>query len=387
MAASPARPPRHARAVGHRHGDEAAPRAPPTPARRCATGPATGGRCGPSTRRATRSRWAAPAQFGTALGAAWDALPVWASSPPGGKSSGWAFLRGSVRISTSRSSPRPSTRPARPPSRPASTCSGCRSTATVLGVGPARPPDPVTGTEYSAWDVTRALTPGNDTFGALAYAASTRGFQLELVVEYKDGTRQAWGTRSDWQALDGGAVYPAAGSVSPRTTPRRWRTWTREHYPFGLRHPRLPRPRRAGRRAAVQGGDHGLTPLPPPTCTPSARKPVKVTTLGPGQYLLDFGATQVGGLRLTLDGTAGREGDGSGHGEVLSGPKSVQYQLSAGHVHDDTWTLRAGTADPAVLGIPRLPLRGGHQYAAADDRHQHRRPGPGLPGPAVASRR
>jgi len=44
------------------------------------------------------SRWAAAAQFGTALGAAWAARPVWARAPAGGKSSGWAFLRGSVRV-------------------------------------------------------------------------------------------------------------------------------------------------------------------------------------------------------------------------------------------------------------------------------------------------
>jgi hypothetical protein len=44
------------------------------------------------------SQWAQPSQFGTALAAAWDALPIWSRTPVGGTDSGWAFLRGNVKI-------------------------------------------------------------------------------------------------------------------------------------------------------------------------------------------------------------------------------------------------------------------------------------------------
>src|SRR5262249_13837887 len=42
--------------------------------------------------------WSVPAQFGTALGAPWAGLRVGAKARAGGKSSGWAFLRGTVPI-------------------------------------------------------------------------------------------------------------------------------------------------------------------------------------------------------------------------------------------------------------------------------------------------
>ncbi|HEY6786765.1 MAG TPA: hypothetical protein VI365_05595 [Trebonia sp.] len=35
-----------------------------------------------------------------------------------------------------------------------------------------------------------------DTFGALAYTPADQRFELEVVVEYADGTRQVWGTGS-----------------------------------------------------------------------------------------------------------------------------------------------------------------------------------------------
>jgi hypothetical protein len=72
-----------------------------------------------------------------------------------------------------------------------------------------------------------------------------------------------------------------------------------------------------------------------------AHKPVKITPVGPGRYLLDFGVTQVGGLRLTLDGTAGEQVHILS-GEMLSRPDTVQDKLSTGDTYDDTWTLRAG---------------------------------------------
>src|ERR1700722_12936076 len=288
------------------------------------------------------SQWSAPAQFGTALGSTWDVLPVWAASPPGGKSSGWAFLRGNVWIyhkpvlAATVYATGTSTEPAR------QYVFRLSLNGTVLGVGPVRPPDPVTVTEYSAWDVTSALKPGSDAFGALAYATSTPRFQLELVVQYKDGTRQTWGTGQNWQAMDGGAAYPAAGSVSPGYYSAPVEDLDAEHYPFGFDTPGYRPAAAAGwHHASVRAPIAGLIPDPAANVTLAAHQPARVTELGPGRYLLDFGVTQVGGLRLTLDGAAG-EKVRIRSGEVLSGPDAVQYKLSAGDVYDDTWTLRAG---------------------------------------------
>jgi hypothetical protein len=288
------------------------------------------------------SQWAAPAQFGTALGAAWDALPVWAREPPGKASSGWAFLRGSIRISgkpvlsATVYATGTSTEPAR------QYVFRLSLNGTVLGVGPVRAPDPVTETEYSAWDVTSELRSGANTFGALAYSAVHASFQLELIVQYKDGTRQEWGTGPNWRGLDGGAVYPAAGSVSPHYYAAPVEDLDARRYPFGFDTNGFKPSAQAGWTPAVTRATlTGLTPDPAANLRLAAHEPVKVTALGPGRYLLDFGVTQVGGLRLTLDGTAGKKVRILS-GEVLSGPGSVQYTLSAGDTYDDTWTLRAG---------------------------------------------
>ena len=288
------------------------------------------------------SQWAAPAQFGTALGAAWDAAPVWARHPPGRGSSGWAFLRGSIRVyrkpvlAATVYATGTSTEPAR------QYVFRLSLNGTVLGVGPVRPPDPATETEYSAWDVTSALRTGANTFGALAYSDSHPSFQLELIVQYKDGTRQVWGTGPNWRGLDGGAAYPAAGSVSPQYYAAPVEDLDAQRYPFGFDTPGYQPAAAAGWTAAVsRPAIAGLTPDPAANMLLTAHKPVKVTALGPGRYLLDFGVTQVGGLRLTLDGTAG-ERVRILSGEVLSRPGSVRYKLSAGDTYADTWTLRGG---------------------------------------------
>jgi alpha-L-rhamnosidase len=288
------------------------------------------------------SPWAKPSQFGTALGGTWDVQPVWARPPAGGKSSGWAFLHGSLRID-------------RKPVLAATVYATGLSTerarqyvfrlslnGTVLGDGPVRPPDPVTETEYSAWDVTSELRAGVNAFGALAYSAAHPAFQLELVVQYKDGKRQVWGTGPNWKGLDGGGAYPAAGSISPQYYSAPVENLDAERYPFGFDTPGFTPSAAAGwTPAVVRPAVSGLTPDPAANLRLAAHRPVKITALGPGRYLLDFGVTQVGGLRLTLDGKAGQQVRILS-GEVLSGPGSVRYKLSTGDTYDDTWTLRAG---------------------------------------------
>ncbi len=288
------------------------------------------------------SEWAAAVQFGTALGPAWDALPVWAGRAPGTQPSGWAFLRGSVQvkhkpvIAATVYATAGSTEPAR------QYVFRLSLNGTVLGVGPVRPPNPQTQNEYSAWDVTKAIKAGTDTFGALGYTSSDRRFQLELVIEYADGQRQVWGTGQGWQGMDGGAVYPAAGSISQLYYNAPVENLDAERYPFGFDTPGFHPTAADGWRTVVRAAPlPGLTPTPAANLQLAAHKPVKVTALGSGRYLLDFGVTQVGGLRLTLDGTAGQKVRIQS-GEVLAGPGSVQYKLSAGPVYDDTWTLRAG---------------------------------------------
>ena len=103
--------------------------------------------------------------------------------------------------------------------------------------------------------MTSALRAGADTFGALAYSAAHPGFQLEVVVQYADGTRQAWGTGPGWRGLDGGGAYPAAGSVSPLNYAAPVEDLNAGRYPFGFDTP--------GFRPAVAAGWTPSSPGPP----------------------------------------------------------------------------------------------------------------------------
>jgi hypothetical protein len=288
------------------------------------------------------SQWSAPAQFGTALGATWQTRAIWARTPPGGTSSGWAFLRGQLAIhdkpieAATVYATGGSTEPTR------QYVFRLSVNGQVVGVGPARPPDPATQSMYSGWDVTKLLRAGTDSFGALGYSPRHSYFQLELVVQYKDGERQVWGTGKTWKGLDGAGAYPDAGSISPHYYTAPVENLDAERYPAGFDTPGYQPTAAAGWTPAVGKTPIGaLTPDTAGNMTLAAHKPVKITALGPGKYLLDFGATQVGGLRLTLDGTAGEKVNILS-GEVLSSPGTVQYKLSTGDVYDDTWTLRAG---------------------------------------------
>jgi hypothetical protein len=289
------------------------------------------------------SQWSAPAQFGTALGASWHAQAVWGRTPPHGTSSGWAFLRGQLAIDD------------KPLLAATVYATGGTTEATrqyvfrlsvngtVIGVGPARPPDPGTESVYSGWDVTSLLKAGSNAFGALAYSAAHPYFSLELVVQYKDGTRQVWGTGSNWKALDGGAVYPAAGSVSPQYYTAPVEDLDAEKYPAGFDTPGYPAAAAAGWTTAIP--KKPATTLIPDTAanvTLAAHQPVKITRLGPGKYLLDFGTTQVGGLRLTLDGTAGARRSSSCPARRCPARTACGTSSAPGDVYDDTWTLRAG---------------------------------------------
>jgi alpha-L-rhamnosidase len=297
----------------------------------------------------TAGPWATPAQFQTALGGTWAATPIW-SQPAGGKNSGWAFLRGTVSIASK-------------PVIAATVYATGLSTVPahqyvfrlsvngqVLGDGPAQPPAPGGAPQYQAWDVTPYVKGGaKTTFGALAYAAADQRFELELIVEFEGGARASWGTGPGWQALDGGSVYPAAGSVGTAYYAAPVEDLNAQQYPWGFDTPSFTA---TGWSApAVKAAINGLAPLATANMQLAQHTAKSVTMLGTGHYLIDFGTTQVGGLRLYIaNGSNGRKVTVR-YGEVLaSNDKSVQYKLSAGNTFQDVYTLRAGAQNLQLWG-------------------------------------
>ena len=94
----------------------------------------------------------------------------------------------------------------------------------------------------------------------------------------------------------------------------------------------------------------GLTPLPTANVQLAQHFARSVKRIGPDHYLIDFGTTQVGGLRLDLTGPPGRKVT-IRYGEALASPTSVRYHLSTGNVFQDVYTLRGGAQDLLTWGF------------------------------------
>jgi alpha-L-rhamnosidase len=127
-----------------------------------------------------------------------------------------------------------------------------------------------------------------DTFGALAYTTSGQQFDLEVIVEFQGGTRVAWGTGSGWQAMDGGSVYPAAGSIGTVYYSAPVEDLNAERYPFGFDTPSF-HPGAGWGAPAVKAAVTNLTPLPTANMILAQHHPVKATRIAIGHYLIDFG--------------------------------------------------------------------------------------------------
>jgi hypothetical protein len=292
--------------------------------------------------------WATAAQFGTAL-SSWSAKAIW-SKPVNGKSSGWAFLRGTLKVASK-------------PVVAATVYASAASTAPahqwvfrlsvngrVLGVGPVPSPSQSTTTEYSSWDVTSLLKSGGTyTFGALAFTRLDQQFVLQAVIQYTDGSRTNWGTSSAWQAMDGGSVYPSAGSVGTNYYYAPVENLNAAKYPFGFDSPSFNASGWTAPALKAQVG--GLTPLPTANVTLAQHYARSAKKIGASHYLIDFGVTQVGGMRLYFtNGKAGQKVT-IRYGEVLASPTSVKYQLSTGNVYQDVYTLRGGTQNLTIWGF------------------------------------
>ena len=290
------------------------------------------------------SPWSAVEDFGTGPGTSWaDAAPIWTAN-----ASDWAFLRGTAALASGKGIAW-----AHVYATGASTASARQFVyklwvnGTFVGVGPTRPVG--SETRYDGYDVTSLLKAGAvNTLATLAYATGDRRFLAELVVRYSDGTTATFGTGSGWKALDGSRALPAAGSIGTAYYAAPKEAFDARVYPFGFTVTGFDAS--AWPAAAVKAAFGDLEPTPTAKVVRVLKTPASVREYAPGDYVIDYGRTWIGGLSLTLTGAAGQVLD-IRYGEVPSGPDAVRYQTSAGNTYEDWWTLRAGSQSLETWGL------------------------------------
>ncbi|WP_405728562.1 glycoside hydrolase family 78 protein [Streptomyces sp. NBC_01537] len=216
-----------------------------------------------------------------------------------------------------------------------------------VGVGPTRPVG--SETRYDGYDVTSLLNAGAaNTIGALAYTTSDQRFLAQLVVRYTDGTSKTFGTGAGWKALDGTRILPNVGSIgtSYYTAPKE--NFDARRYPFGFATAAFSAA--AWPSAVTKSSFSNLQPTPTAKVRQTSQTPASVTEYSSGNYFIDYGRTWIGGLSLTLSGTAGQVVD-IRYGQVTSGTNTVKYQTSAGNTYQDKWVLKAGSQQLETWGL------------------------------------
>jgi hypothetical protein len=260
----------------------------------------------------------------------------------------WAFLRGDVPLDTGKQvawahlyATGSSTAPAR------QFVYKLSLNGRFVGIGPTRPVG--SETRYDGYDVTPLLRPGAaNAIGALCYTASDQRFEALLVVRYTDGTTQTSGTGPAWKALNGSGAIPPSQSIGTSYYAAPQENFDASRYPFGFDSPGFDDS--SWPAATVKAQFANLVATPTAKIQRSLETPASVTEYAPGDYVIDYGRTWVGGLSLDVAGTAGQVLD-IRYGEVLANSTTVRYKASAGETYEDRWTLKSGQQHLETWGL------------------------------------
>jgi alpha-L-rhamnosidase len=193
---------------------------------------------------------------------------------------------------------------------------------------------------YDVYDVSQWLTAGTaNVVAAQGYAESNGKFLLQLKVFYQDGTEDVFVTDDQWKAIDADTIYnPTGSTASYYTQPHEYidaRNFQVGWQSVGFDDSSWP--------SAVERSAFGsLVAKPTYPLEIHEQSPVTVVQKASGDYFVDFGQEIMGGIRLSLTGSAGQVLE-LGLGEELSGTNTVMYNpLRTGNVFRNYWTLRDG---------------------------------------------
>ena len=205
------------------------------------------------------------------------------------------------------------------------------------GLGPSR----AKGSEarYQTHDVTSLVRPGRNALAALCWAEQDQRFLAELHVLFADGTRQVIGTSEQWRARRGGRWRPPSPGLNTPYYRAPSENIDARGEPAGWTEPGFDDS--GWEPAEVRTPIERLEPALVEPIHQHTVQPAAVERLADGVWRVDLGREIVGGLRLTVTGRAGQTVEVR-LGEELLPDGRVRYQLRAGNVYRETWTLRDG---------------------------------------------
>jgi alpha-L-rhamnosidase len=208
-----------------------------------------------------------------------------------------------------------------------------------VSVGPVRSWDPKRETRYNTMDVSTLLKQGRNAVAALCYSTDGHAFLADIVIVFKDGRRQVVGTGDRWRVKSGNTWRPPSGPtgggfyaapqefIDAREEPIGWTQSEFAGTGWGApaQRPALP----------------GLRPATTENLALHILPPVKIQKLEAGHWLFDMGRELVGGLRIDVEGRAGKTIEVR-LGEERSEEGGARFNLRAKQVYREIWTLRAG---------------------------------------------
>ncbi|KAA8815413.1 hypothetical protein EMB92_09510 [Bifidobacterium callitrichos] len=356
----------------------------------------------------THGAWTEPVMFGTGAGRAWQATPIWgpdpddragnrppltrglSAKPTGGETSqttkssdlgntsGWAFLRGFLRLPdrpirwATLNATAASTRPAR------QFVYRMWVNGTFVGVGPTFPIGDET--RYDGYDVTGLLRANdNNAIGVIAYTMEDRRFLAQLDVCYEDGEIEHYGTGDagdataenstraiTWCALpEPWAVYPPSASIGTQYFEAPAENLDADRFPHGFSEPDFDdsawapvQVKPAFERLEATPTDKMIAvdvhPAMLRCVTRSLDRDAADGEVAAAPRLVgviaDFGAGYMGGIRLDLDPREPIDVT-IRYGETLNADGSVRYHLSAGNVYEEHWHVTPGSGPLETWGL------------------------------------
>ena len=283
------------------------------------------------------SEWSEPARFTTVANTQWGARAIWApvdeEAPEVARS--WALMRAEFDL----------------PSEPVLAAfveavgqspEGARqyvyklwANGDVAGQGSVR--GVAKEPRYHTHEIADLIHPGRNCLAVLAWAEEGRQFVAQLVVVLASGRRITLQTSSDWRASSGSRMLPGSSTVEGGWYRAPQENWDLQYEPVGWTEPGFDDALWSA--AVVQNSP--ATPVPAVVNVGQSYRPASVVSeTAPGVWFIDLGRAVVGGLRISVDGTAGqtirvRLGEELEHGQVRS-------HLRTRNVYEEVWTLRNG---------------------------------------------